>query len=404
MPVVSTTQEPALGPYRTQRPPRSQTVVETDGLRVNRWNWNTGRYQRVISFFRHGRRRYACKIGLQSDDQFRRELDVYRVLNQPTSMGTFRPTHDVSRFVYGSSFVLTPETTGIPVRFPETPQDPFVLPLTDEDRASMMHTFHRRQAKRGNARTSRVPLLYFVTEVHDREAILDAWDERLTAELSPNDHWMFRERVMHAALNVVVRAHTTHGFSHFDIHPGNVLLRVLYRNVPLEAPSSLPVSPASPDLRFEVRLFDFDLSYLPPADYMHHRPEYHLWYHAALRGADRPETYAPFARYGMVWDLLHIARLGIPKQHDARPWKRLGLHMNRLVPGASESIDRMLRTARSLHASSFDDVAAWIRSEAARPGARVPSLYPYPSHRSADSHAKRYAFPVYARSMVPARA
>lgn len=224
---------------------------------------------------------------------------------------------------------------------------------------------------------------------------------------------MFRERVMHATLNVVVRAHLTYGFSHFDLHPGNVLLRVYRRGVPIRTPHAFQDAPGSPDLRYEVRLFDFDLSYVPPADYLRERQEYHLWYHAALRGSDRPSSYRPFAQYRMLWDLVHIARIGIPERSDARTWERLRLHLNRLVPNAEEPVRVLVRAAQSLHTQTFEDVAAWIRREAVRPTRPLGVLYPTPrvwngtgpsTNASNGSSPSRNVSATRAMTRVPLRA
>lgn len=349
--------------------------------------------QRIVFFVAHGTKKYSIKFFLPEDKQFQREVDVYRKLSKKKE--PFDPSQDMVYFV--DTGILTIHTSQnrphyIPLRV-DSQKEPVYIELDPKRIKKITDTMVRRanlvfylygmnifsptlKHKNGEGEYQ---VQYLITEVHEGfETFKDIWnmEKELRTRGGANKNVLvgyINSNLCLKTIHTVVRAYVAHGFSHYDLHGGNILVRFSLKP---PHPSNLTnrdilklvqaKKAKVTDLRFHVRLFDFDLSYIPEST--DSDPEYHLWAHAALQ---LPETNGNAVRknyknVGLYHDLSKLIRTFLAREIKADKEKTgeyaikpefeeevkrilIGLLPNKLVakehvvPKVKEIVRRMLK-------------------------------------------------------------
>lgn len=321
--------------------------------------------QRIVLFVSNGAKKYSIKIFLPEDKQFQREVDVYKELSAPKM--PFYPSQDMVRFVDTGILTINANQDHphyIPLRVDNQKESVYVE-LDSKRIKKITETMVRRAKVSKQLYMTNIfaPTLYedgkkeyqvqyLITEMHEGfETYVDLrkTGSKLRKEAGSKINPLFgyiNSNLCLKAIHTVVRAYVAHGFSHYDLHGGNVLVRLTLKsphpnNLSNEQVLKL-IQTKKVDmnaLQFHVRLFDFDLSYLPKS--RDSDPEYHLWAHAALQlpepsmGGYLPE----FKNVGLYHDMVKLI-LTFMTQEIQQDKSSTGTYA--LKPGFQQEIERIL--------------------------------------------------------------
>lgn len=323
--------------------------------------------QRIVFFVSHGSKKYSIKLFLPEDKQFQREVDVYRKLSKPKA--PFDPSQDMVRFVDTGILTINASQTRphyVPLRVDDQKEPVYIelgpkrikkITKTMVQRAKLMrelyaiNMFAPTLYKNG---TGEYQVQYLITEMHEGfETYMDVLQaaKELQTNASSRSNLLFgyiNSNLCLKAVHTVVRAYVAHGFSHYDLHGGNILLRLSLKSYRLNNLTNKQIlqliktkKVGVKDLQFHVRLFDFDLSYIPES--LDSDPEYHLWAHAALQlpESNDDEFRANFKNVGLYHDLVKLITSFLTREirHDEKTTGTFALK-----PAFQQELERILTT------------------------------------------------------------
>lgn len=280
--------------------------------------------RRFLFFVRANGKSYAIKLVPPTDPQYKREHDVYATLQRPRR--PFRPESDLVRMADSGIAVLRPffgSTQTLTLEFEPGVRRTFEIPRRSlRQLADTFIRMYRAKESKWEGLSSGLHLLfsrhpsatfsvrYLVTEMHEGYLTLNTAMEHLEEVFASKsrEHYTALKHWSYSVFDVLVRAHIAHGFSHYDLHPDNILVCPTIRNEPVPhiaewtrriRAEKIPAC----DVGCRVRLFDFDLAFVPTERTIDD-PMYHLWAFATLGNPGQTVAASkPFEVVGLYYDL-----------------------------------------------------------------------------------------------------
>lgn len=377
---------------------------------------------------RAGKKSYAIKFTPPKDFQYVREAHVYKALSRP--IPPFRPADDMVRMVDSGTVTFHPfsrEQSTMEIAFEPGNKRTFEIPK------ATMHAMAQTMIERydifkevdgsglsgpeiadlrAEKASAKLPFRYLVTEIHDGFMTMSTAMEHIEEAFpNPKEHTPIFHRWFLSLVGVVCRAHIAHGFSHYDLHPENVLIRITFRGRPINEASKLNSlvrrdSILASDISCQVRLFDFDLAYVPSTQTAQ-APTYNLWAYAVLRlrptsNKSELKRYAPL---GFYYDMMTIIASFFPKSKTfASPAPKIEACVLKQL--REVLVETALRGPRSKPRSSVESMADMVLEQLFRSlyemisigtcGTLWRDLLFIGAHRLRDQIERGFRFPAYA--------
>lgn len=377
------------------------TVIERVNTNMNRTWFDEDAPRRVIVLFRSGGKRYAIKAVPAWSARVLREISVYKQLSQSKKPGrfSFDPKH-VVRFVdEGKTTVrVSPGAKEIvfPVRLRSGTVD---VTLTGRDTKLVVDGLKMR-ARAVGFKDSLVAVHFFVTEAPEvfRDALY--WYKELRrSTLTKDVRDAFKMRFFYAFAPVLLRAHLTYRFGHFDFHPGNMMCKIMYKQRTITRVRDLPHSiEGMRHVTVVPKIYDFDLSYssapVPKIDpslvKYTDSSDTNLWLHGVLLQND--ETF--WKRYGIVYDLtrLHIYFVRKGNKQLKADARRFVVSMYPPLSSSLEIVMDLVEKAAKASTPFYQDNILPTFEEMLERGVRAPELYHHTTNGS--SSRGKQASPV----------
>lgn len=336
--------------------------IENLNDNTNRVDYDPEAPRRIVIMFQHGTKRYACKIAPAWSMRHVREIQIYQTLNRPkkSSSYAFDPERVVRMVDHGTVRV------SIEKPYPAMLDIPFqvgnarsairlVGPMLKSFLDAIALKVDRNEV---DANRKSLPMLYFITEADASYRELSEWKTG-QKYLSRDANKAVLEETFYAIAKSIIHAHLTYGFSHWDLHERNVLVSYRVRGTPISSWRELPntVDGVQNDVKVLVKLFDFDLSYLPapppkpPSAVALYAldADANMWLTTALQQQWVPSTRTSkskrqyrttWSRFGPVHDLTRLMMMCLD-QKDPTQRKRARYFVTQLFPRGFRVLGRL---------------------------------------------------------------
>lgn len=255
---------------RTIQPSTAQVDgTSNKNTRIERVNANTERIwvpgsdmpRRIVIFFIHKGKRYAIKAVPAWDEHLYREIAIYKQLSQPKKQGkyAFDPRH-TARYVYDGKTDISVRSSD-PVVFPMRLKTGMVDIIVPKKQGRMVQRGLEQRAKSARFTQKQVPVIYLVSEAPSVFQPVQPWTKLRRSSLSTEVQNAFKMKFFYAFAPIVIRAHLTYGFIHWDLHPGNMLCKITYKGKILTQINQLPRDIDSmKHVHIVPKMFDYDVS------------------------------------------------------------------------------------------------------------------------------------------------
>lgn len=282
-------------------------------IRVMRLNDNLNRVdmdpeapRRIVILFKLGQIEFAAKVFPAESLRYAREMQVYRELHRA------RVPH-VVKLVGSGTGILPLDGTLESLRI-KMEKQVLHIPLTSEQKQKIKDAMTLHLRRHGRTLTESMDVRYILTQVHVGYREWSDWSRELAAFPTAFSHGLAAQ-VGLKMLQALLRAHLVTGFAHVDLHAHNILVALRYKKKRVGTLSAdVPKGAELKDVSVTVRLFDFDISYLPkepsvPRSKVPRNPlkrqDLHLWYHVGMQQWDVRKR-DKFRPYTILHDLVRI--------------------------------------------------------------------------------------------------
>lgn len=336
--------------------------IESLNDNMNRVDYDPDAPRRIVIMFQHGTKRYACKIAPAWSMRHAREIQIYQTLNRPKRSASyaFDPARVVRLVDQGTVPVSIekpyPSMLDIPIKVGGAKS---AIRLVGSMLKSFLDAVSLKVDRNEvNANRSSLPMLYFVTEADASYRELFEWKSG-RKKLPADVHKVVLEETFYAIAKPIIHAHLTFGFSHWDLHTRNVLVSYRVRGTPISSWHELPktVDGFRKDAKVLVKLFDFDLSYLPtpppkpPSSVAMYAldADANMWLTTALQQQWVPSVKTSkskrqyrntWSRFGPVHDLARLMMMCLD-QKDQEQRKRARYFVTQLYPRGFRVLGRL---------------------------------------------------------------
>lgn len=318
------------------KPTRVVVGIERLNANENRLSYNRNSPRRIVILVRRGSAVYAVKMFGPWSLRHVREVQVYSTLTRSKAF----PSDFMVRMA-GAGTVRVPITTPPKTIVLKIEGQNVHVDLSPSQARTISRAFRLYMSRHAIAVTPSIQARYFVTQIHPGYKEWSVWERRMRS-VSAKTLQQAKTAVGLALTEAVVRAHVATGFAHVDLHPQNILARVSTNG--------------TGGTSAKVKLFDFDLSYVPATPRVTQTAEkakgdptdLHLWYYAGLQQSNRARM-ASFRSYAIVHDLARIVRW-FAKRGDTGFANRM-VERVKNVPGLN--VDAFRDAARYAQAVAF---------------------------------------------------